>query len=147
MYTWPNYTRNILMFSCINGITLCAILLLLILLLILYCDVHPCSVCRSYSFTLYTYSILLKDYATVHPFFCSWTFNLSPHLFFFFAFSTVAGNLLVTCLSVWISLGRGKAWSNPFLLRLLLEFIMKWSQSQCVMSVCVCEGLGQRVTL
>ena len=83
------------MFSYINGITLCAILLLSILLLILYCDIHPCSVCRSYSFTFYTYSILLQDYATVYPFFCSWTFNLYPSPPFFFAFSSVVGTLLV----------------------------------------------------
>ena len=51
-------------------------------------------------------------------------------------------------LSVCISLvGGQKACSNPLVLRLLPEFILKWSQSQCVTSVRVCEGLGQRVTL
>lgn len=138
------------MFSYINGITLCAILLLSILLLILYCDIHPCSVCRSCSFTFYTYSILLQDYATVYLFFCSWTFNLSPPPFFFFCLFQCCWEPPCICLSVCISLageGGRKAWSNPLVLRLLPEFIMKWSQSQCVTSVRVCEGLGQRVTL
>ena len=93
------------MFSYINGITLCAILLLSILLLILYCDIHPCSVCRSYSFTFYAYSILLQDYATVYPFFCSWTFNLYPSPLFFLPFPVLLGTSLYISLCVYFSSG------------------------------------------
>lgn len=132
---------------------MCAILLLLVLL-ILYCEFHPCYVCRYCSFILT--AVQDSTVGLCHNLFLCSSVHRQLICFQIFYFFSVAGNLLVhvsACKCVGISPGRGKAWSNPWAVRslgvnasFLPESMMKWSQSELsVTCVCVYEGWGGRV--